>query len=53
MKKVICPFCGKLTDEAVCPRCFAEVPRETVTDEEAVKEEQPVNRKNRKTDKEV
>ncbi len=51
MKKVICPFCGKLTDAAVCPRCFAEVPREAA--EEAVKEEQNVNRKNRKTNKEV
>ena len=49
MKKVNCPYCGKLTDEATCPRCFAVIPLA----EESVKEENPEPKKPRKNNKEV
>lgn len=29
METMICPFCGNETTEAVCPRCFAEIPHDT------------------------
>jgi hypothetical protein len=50
MEKVTCPYCGTETDKDVCPRCYAEVPRED-------KDEEPVTetpaKKTRKTNKEV
>ncbi len=49
MTKVTCPYCGKETDQAVCPRCYAEIPRET--QEEPAKTEEPA--KGRKNKKEV
>ena len=49
MTKVTCPYCGKQTDEKVCPRCFAVIPqaeeKPTKTDASA--------KKGRKTTKEV
>ena len=50
MKTVICPYCGKETDQAVCPRCRAEIPREA---EEPVKAETAPVKKGRKNNKEV
>lgn len=50
MTKVICPYCGKETDQGVCPRCSAEIPRET---EEPVKAEPAPVKKGRKNNKEV
>lgn len=49
MTKTICPYCGKATDQAVCPRCFAVIPQ---AEDKSAKAEAPV-KKGRKTNKEV
>lgn len=49
MEKVKCPYCGKESDFAICPRCFAEIPRKA---EKSVKAE-VAEKKPRKTNKEV
>jgi hypothetical protein len=46
MEKVKCPFCGLTTDEVVCPRCKAEIPRDEKNEEPA---EQTTAKKSRKT----
>jgi len=43
-----CPYCGKQTDEKVCPRCFAAIPQ---AEDKPAKTEAPVKR-GRKTNKE-
>ena len=49
MTEKTCPYCGKKTDQAVCPRCYAEISRNP--EEKPVKAEKPV--KKAKTNKEV
>lgn len=32
-----CPFCGKITNEKICPQCKAEIPKEKLKENKEVK----------------
>lgn len=32
-----CPYCGKETDEAVCPKCYAAIPKAKLEKKEEAK----------------